>query len=559
MTTRRRERLRAEPAGPTRRGSPWLYVVCLLLLGLLGRAWASGASCQLDTTLSGEGSLTTDAGDSGAVAALAIDSKGRIVAAGDGHFGDPPSIGGVFTLARYKPNGALDEGFGDDGMVATEIGESSFATSVAIDRKRRIVVGGTSSATLPSDDSDFAVARYKPDGRLDRNFGDAGKLTLDFGGYEDVLYSLVIDAEGGIVAGGSERGGTGGASFALARLTPDGRLDKGFGGDGRVTTQIGSSSYANAVAIDTAGRIVASGESDRPDAESGFGLARYKPDGSLDTSFDGDGKLTTPIAGAPYAVARSLVIDPDGRIVAGGWGTTDNGEAFVLTRYNVNGSLDSSFSADGKLMGAVGPSPNYANSIAIDAAGRIVAAGSRFTAPYSEFTVMRFERDGSVDADFSGGLITTLVGADSAASALVLDRRGRIVLGGYSYEDNSSGQSFALVRYTADVAGAATAPKAQRQRGGSIAVEVDVSADEQLTAEAHGKIKGSPSYKLKPARLELGAGESSTLVLRPRSKVEKRLAGALKRGGAMTAKLQVELSDEAGDKELKSLRVKLKR
>ena len=231
----------------------------------------AAATWGLDTSFSDDGSLTTDFGGSGDEAqSLAIDSKGRIVAAGDSYIGNAPNPIGVFTLARYKPNGSLDKSFGGDGTVTTEIGGFSFATSVAIDRKGRIVVGGSSTATLPATDSDFAIARYKPDGRLDRGFGDGGKLTVDFGGYEDVLYSLAIDAEGRIVAGGfSAIGDTGARSFALARFTPDGRLDKSFGGDGKVTTQIGSSSYANAVAIDAEGRIVAAGSSDPDYARAG--------------------------------------------------------------------------------------------------------------------------------------------------------------------------------------------------------------------------------------------------------------------------------------------------
>ena len=386
----RRDVSPASPASPARRRSPSLCVACLLLLGLLGAAPASAATWQLDTTFSDDGSLTTDTGGSGAVAALAIDSRGRIVAAGDGQIGDPPNPTTVFTVARYKPDGTLDKSFGGDGKVTTQIvpGGFSYATSVAIDHKGRIVVGGFSDDVLPATDTNFAVARYNAGGKLDRSFGDGGVKTVDFGGYEDVLYSLAIDGENGIVAAGlnaidasagTRAGDPGPAlhySFALARLGPDGRLDKSFGGDGRVTTQIGSSSYANAVAFDAANRIVAVGASDPPDADSGFALARYKPDGSLDSSFDGDGTLTTTIAGAPYAVAKSMAIDADGRIVAGGWGTTDHGEYFVLVRYNGNGSPDSSFSGDGKVMGADGTAPNYANSIALDSAGRIVAAGS---------------------------------------------------------------------------------------------------------------------------------------------------------------------------------------
>ena len=172
---------------------------------------------------------------------------------------------------------------------------------------------------------------------------------------------------------------------------------------------------------------------------------------------------------------------------------------------------------------------------------------------------MRFERDGSLDAGFSGGLITTLVGADSGANALALDHQGRIVLGGYSYSDGYAEQSFALARYTADVAGNATAAKTQKQHGNAIVVKVNVSADEQLTAEASGKIKVSPTYKLKPDQVELGAGESVTLKLKPKGSSDAQIAGALKRVRTATAKLEVELTDEAGDSEVEKLSVRLKR
>ena len=86
-----------------------------------------------------------------------------------------------------------------------------------------------------------------------------------------------------------------------------------------------------------------------------------------------------------------------------------------------------------------------------------------------------------------------------------------------------------------------------------------MSAGEQLTAEASGKVKVSRSYKLKPAQVELGAGQSGTLVLKPKGKLETRLAGALKRVRTATAKLEVELTDEAGDSEVEELSVRLKR
>ena len=205
---------------------------------------------------------------------------------------------------------------------------------------------------------------------------------------------------------------------------------------------------------------------------------------------------------------------------------------------------------------------DYANSVAIDAEGRIVAGGSSFILPpaHGEFALARYNPDGSLDASFSDdGKLTTQIGADAGATSLALDPQGRIVLGGYSYSDGYAEQSFALARYRADVAGKATAAKTQRQHGNAIVVKVKVTADETLTANASGKIKVNPSYKLRPKKAELTAGEASTLKLKPKKAQARQIVAALKRGDSAIAKLKVKLSDLAGNSEVEKLSVRLKR
>ena len=144
------------------------------------------------------------------------------------------------------------------------------------------------------------------------------------------------------------------SDFVLARYNPDGSPDASFDGDGRVFTDFGYGDVVNALAIQRDGKIIAVGiakSSSSRDANE-FGVARYKPDGSLDASFDGDGRVLTAFTSLTD-VAVDAVVQPDGKIVVGG----NAGFSFepprnldyALARYNADGSLDPGFDGDGKI------------------------------------------------------------------------------------------------------------------------------------------------------------------------------------------------------------------
>ncbi len=365
-----------------------------------GRILAAGDSGLVRFNSDGtpDDSFSTEP-DPPSLAAVALGPDGQILAAGHAHFTDDAD----FLLARYGPDGAPDRTFSGDGKATTDFaGKDDRAKAVALGPDGEIVVAGYSvgldSSDVPS--RDFAIARYKPDGSLDTGFSKDGKLTTDFGG-DDVAYDVALQPDGKIVVAGSSSG-----NLALARYRPDGRLDRAFSGNAKVEVGFGDRRGAGArgVALQGDGRIVAAG------GESGkFTLARFKPDGSRDSSFGGDGIVTTSFTGGngypPGASAADVVLQSDRLLAAG----RANGE-FALARYDLDGKLDPGFSGDGKLKTDFGRvTEDGATAIAIEDDGKIVAAGTSTlpeghdTEPQAYGAIARYlVSEGPADADADG-------------------------------------------------------------------------------------------------------------------------------------------------------------
>jgi uncharacterized delta-60 repeat protein len=194
------------------------------------------------------------------------------------------------------PPGNLDTTFDGDGLVTTNFAAAAEARGLAIQGDGKIVVAGRVDAP---GSRDFALARYNTDGSLDPALDTDGKVTTDFDAGLDFGYAVAIQADGKIVTAGYADV-SGSRDFALARYNPDGSLDTAFDGDGKVTTDFaGSADVAWGMVIQGDGKIVVAGLAD-VSGTGDFALARYNPDGSLDTAFEGDGRVTTDVdAGAP--------------------------------------------------------------------------------------------------------------------------------------------------------------------------------------------------------------------------------------------------------------------
>jgi uncharacterized delta-60 repeat protein len=266
------------------------------------------------------GEVTTALG--GQIRALVVQPDGKLVASG--------VAGSDFTLARYLPDGSLDTGFGTDGVVRTSFPDVLFAEAhaLAIQADGKLVAAGSAGAAA------FALARYDPDGTLDPSFGSGGIVTTAFGGFFNEANALVVQTDGSLVAAGQNFEATG--EFALARYRADGTLDRGFGAGGKVSTGFAGGGTATGLVAQSDGRLVAAGTAD-PGTGSGpdFTLVRYRPNGSLDPAFGTRGKVTTDFGANGIDRANALALQPDGKLVAAG--SPDNffgfGSDFAVARY----------------------------------------------------------------------------------------------------------------------------------------------------------------------------------------------------------------------------------
>jgi uncharacterized delta-60 repeat protein len=435
-------------------GLPVVVLVSMAMV-LLSSGVAYAADGDLDTSFSGDGKVTTDyISTHDEARAVAVQPDGRIVVVGT------TLISGTnynFAVARYHGDGAPDTTFSGDGKLTTDFyGGDDGAYGVAIQPDGKIVVVGA----FQTDYYGFAYARYNPDGSLDTSFGynNNGKRVQTFGYDLAVAYGVTIQPDGKIVAAGYARQSTN-FNFALGRLNADGTNDTSIGQNGERTTDIfGGHDEVRAVSMH-AGRILVAGAAQVSGANYDFALVRYNPNGSLDTAFGGDGKVNTDFLGGDDG-AYSMAVQPDGKIVAaGGFGTLSTGYDFGLVRYLANGDLDAGFGSGGlanfTFLG--GTAEEVANGVALQADGKIVVAGY---APGAgrDFALARLHPNGSLDTSFSGDgkLTTNFAGADDAVGGVAVQPDGRIVAAGYTYM-GATGSDMAVARY---LSGGAPVPTA---------------------------------------------------------------------------------------------------
>jgi uncharacterized delta-60 repeat protein len=244
-----------------------------------------------------------------------------------------------------------------------------------------------------------------------------------FGGVDMSPSDLALQADGRIVVAGDA---------GLVRYTANGTLDPSFGAGGQALTDFGT-----ALALQADGRIVVAGLAQDAKNKSYFALARYNPDGTLDSSFGRAGKVLTDFG--PDAEAHAVALQPDGRIVVAGMRSDGmRAEGFALARYTANGALDPSFGSGGKVLTDFGVDA-AATALALQPDGRIVVAGITLVADIDQYdleyyALARYTGDGGkVLTDFGRSVLSEWPGR-----MLALQPDGRIVVAGWA----------GLVRYT---------------------------------------------------------------------------------------------------------------
>ena len=345
---------------------------------------------SLDPSFDSDGKVVTVLGErTDIIHDLAIQPDGKILAAGVSFSGPKTRR---FAIVRYKSDGSLDASFDGDGIVTLNIGTSLMDTAYAVrvQPDGKIVVAGSSLMLVAARNSrvnqnDFSVVRLNADGSLDNSFGHKGAAITDFGYGVDVAYDIGLEPDGRIVLAGVATNGTD-QDFAVARYKSNGSLDLRFGQGGKVRTDFfGEDDFISALALQPDGKILVAGNALKATA-SDFAIARYTESGSLDNSFNGDGKVTADVNGTDFATA--IALQPDGRIVVAIEANIGAASEIAFARLLSDGKPDESLNGVGKTRLSL-PQPSEVFGMALLPDGFAVSVGGLGNGKPSEFVLMR--------------------------------------------------------------------------------------------------------------------------------------------------------------------------
>ncbi len=390
-------------------------------------------------------------------------------------------ISASFVTLVFPQAGTLDPSFGSGGIVTTAVGSShDYGNFLTLQPDQKILVTGYSDNGT---NYDFSLVRYNADGSLDNSFGAGGKVITPLGSYDDWGYSVAVQTDGKILVAGENYSGTD-YDFAIVRYDSNGSLDNSFGTGGISNTSWGSSDdYGYSVKVQIDGKIVLAGFL-QDSAGYDFAITRYNNDGSIDTSFGNNGKTRTTI-GSGDDLGWASAIQANGKILVAGYTSNLSDFDFALVRYNIDGSLDNTFGSGGKVVTAIGSGNDYGYSVMIQPDGKILVSGDSENGSNYDFAMVRYNIDGSLDNTFgtSGKVVTPVGVSDDKSFSVAIQGDGKILAAGFS--SNTLDHDFALVRYKSD-----GIPDTSFGSGGTVITPIGNDDDDAISMalQADGKI-----------------------------------------------------------------------
>jgi uncharacterized delta-60 repeat protein len=349
--------------------------------------------------------------------------------------------GGDFAMTRYNFSTlTLDSTFGTIGKVTTSFGTNTFeeVRGVALQTDGKILVSGNTDI---NGSDDFAVIRYNSNGSLDNTFGSGGKAIVGFGLLSGDLYPrMSLHTSGKIVLAGQANYGI----IGICRLNTNGTLDTGFDGDGKMTLDIGYGiDQVNALALQTDGKMILAGNYANGSNDD-FALLRINGINNFSVN---NGKMIT-LTGYYGNEAAAMIEQPDGKIILGGsMGITKNASDFGMIRYNIDGSLDNTFDTDGIVNTNFGVGAGLIYALALQTDSKIVAVGPT-NYGVGPSTLARYNSNGSLDNTFgSAGSVSTAIGStNTIPTSVAIQTDGKILVVGNAFNSNPN---VFVARYTA--------------------------------------------------------------------------------------------------------------
>jgi uncharacterized delta-60 repeat protein len=336
-----------------------------------------------------EGSIDSSFGDSGKTiinllfedhltpSSACLQQDGKILVCGTGTAGWPDIIASGI-IVRLNIDGSVDSSFGTDGIVQTTLGNSTSYTAIAVQPDGKILGVGTSTNRF--------INRFFENGSLDPSFGTNGHVYYSS---SDVFYSCITQPNGKILIGGGYYAFP--EKFCVKRFLPNGAVDSSFGSSGTVVTQLGSADgYIYDMALQSDGKILALGQSGTAIPSA---VVRYNVDGTLDNTFGTDGSFMNFFPNV-FAIAHSILIQNDDKILLGGSPYINGKSDYGLQRLTSNSLIDSSFGENGEV------ATDFANysgsgiqSIGLQSSGKIIAIGNSINNGFYEISLARYNGD----------------------------------------------------------------------------------------------------------------------------------------------------------------------
>ncbi|MCB9297635.1 MAG: T9SS type A sorting domain-containing protein [Lewinellaceae bacterium] len=388
-----------------------------------------------------------------------------------------PVMCALFSFATMAQPGALDEEFGSGGIVSLSLGPGNkHLKAMALQSDGKIVLAGDVG-------SDAALARLNSDGSLDYSFGQEGKVASDFGFDFNGIEAMALQPDGKIVA--VIRGSTIFTNYAeliVARYNVDGILDDTFGENGYIIadtdfhTEIG-----RAVALQPDGKIIVATTADNSTTSWKLLISRFHADGTLDSSFGAEGFQLVSF-GEDKKFLTSMALQPDGKIIIAG--SLERPALplydFALARINSDGSLDPGFGIEGIILTQVSSESNRITFLTLQPDDKILATG--FAG--NKMALARYNINGSLYNSFGtdGVNLTQIQGLTTYGSSAVLQPDGKVLVGG------AVGNDFSLMRYTSE-----GILDEEFGNGGVVTTEITSSSDliKGLAIQPDGKVVGA--------------------------------------------------------------------
>ena len=398
----------------------------------------------IDPSFGGGGFVTTDFNTPANLFSLALQSDGKIVAAGTVQL-----VNQDFALTRYNADGSPDLTFNSTGIVTADFGSFDNASAVVINNDGKIYIGGYCS---DASGNHFRIARYNTNGTPDLNFNaGSGSVLAAFGNSSDIMNNMQLQSDGKIVASGYTNL-NGNTDEELIRVNTDGSIDDGFGnnGNGLVLGDINSGQDADVflLTIQPDGKILAGGVSvdfSSATQSAPYTCFRYNQDGSPDIEFGSGGKFAD-VFRSNYFVYTSAFLQSDGKLLAASGSNIDGNNNLFVNRFNSDGAPDNTYGQNGSV---------DLNSLATGTSffqpdGKIIVLNYSNSNPNGyDILLTRYMPDGSLDPSFgTGGIVTTDLGGNESGYKIAFQADGKIVIAGASRDEN--GSDLLVIRYNPD-------------------------------------------------------------------------------------------------------------